>query len=223
MSENPYLSSQSVESPVVVNRTLRNTYLLLSMTLAFSAVTAYVAMQMNMPYPGTIIFLVGAIGGQFLINALRNSAMGIVAVFAWTGFMGAMLGPVLNAYIMNYSNGSELIALSLGGTAAIFFGLSGYAMVAKRDFSFLSGILFAGMIVAFVAALGNIFFQIPALSLAISSLAILVFSGFILMETQQIVRGGINNYITATVSLYVSIWSIFVHLLNLLGFLGGED
>ncbi len=223
MNREPYVMAQSVSTPVVINKVLRNTYLLLSLTLAFSAIMAVVSMQQNWPYPGTIIFLVGAIGGQFLINALRNSAAGILAVFAWTGFMGAILGPILNAYLAMYTNGGMLIAYAFGSTAMIFFSLSGYALTTKRDFSFLGGMLFAGMMVAFIAAIANIWLQIPALSLAISSVAVLVFSGFILWETQQIARGGIDNYIIATTMLFASIWNLFVHLLHLLSFLMGEE
>ncbi len=223
MNQTPYMMDQAVSAPVVINRTLRNTYLLLGMSLAVSALAAVWAMKTNMGYPGTLVFLLGAIGGQFLITALRNSAWGIVAVFGWTAFMGAMLGPMLNAYLMLYSNGAQLIALAMGGTAAIFFGMSGYALVTKRNLSFLGGMLFAGMMVAFIAAIANIWLQMTGLSLAISAMSILVFSGFILYETQQIVRGGTDNYILATVSLYASIWSVFVHLLNLLGFVAGDD
>ncbi len=223
MNQPPYMMDQAVATPVVINRTLRNTYVLLAMSLAVSAIAAVWAMKVNLQPMGMLLFLIGGIGGQFLISALRNSAWGILAVFAWTAFMGAALGPILNAYLMLYSNGAQLVALAAGGTAAIFFLLSGYALVTRRNLSFLGGMLFAGMMVAFIAAIANIWLQITGLSLAISAMSILVFSGFILYETQQIVRGGVDNYILATVSLYASIWSVFVHLLNLLGFLSGDD
>ncbi len=223
MNQEPYVVTHATASPVVINKVLRNTYMLLSMTLGFSAVMAVVSMKLNWPHPGFIVFLVGAIGGQFVISALRNSAMGIAAVFVWTGFMGAMLGPILNAYLYRYANGGEIIGVAMGGTALVFFALSGYALTTKKNFSFLGGMLFTGMIVAFIASIANIFLQIPALSLAISSIAILVFSGFILYDTQRIIRGEETNYIMATISLYISIWAIFVHLLNLLGFLSGDD
>lgn len=205
------------------NKVLRQTYTLLSMTLAFSAIMAGVAMAVNMPMINPIITLVGYFGLFFLTYALRNSAAGLLAVFALTGFMGLTLGPIVNFYIGALSNGSQIVAMALGGTAAIFLGLSGYALTTKRDFTGIGPFLFVGILVAFCAGLVAYFFSMPALSLAVSAMFMLLMGGLILFQTQQIVRGGETNYIMATVTLYVSIYNLFLSLLQLLGFGFGED
>ena len=210
------------DSALATNRVLRNTYMLLSMTLLFSGLTAFIAMQMNMPPMGLLITLGGYFGLLFLTTKLRNSVWGIVSVFALTGFMGLTLGPLLNAYLTMFSNGGQLIMLALGGTGAIFLAMSGIALTTKRDFSGMGKFLMIGILVAFVAAIGNWFLNIPALGLAVSAMFMLLMSGLILYETQQIVRGGETNYIMATITLYVSIYNLFVSLLHILGLFGDE-
>lgn len=209
-------------SPVAAQRVLRNTYILLAMTLAFSAVAAWFSMTLNLPHPGVIITLVGYFGLLFMVQKLANRASGILAVFALTGFMGYTLGPILTAYLA-LPHGPAIVMQAFGGTAAIFLGLSVYAAFSKRDFSFLGGMLFAGMLVAFFAGIGALLFHVPALSLAVSAMVVLLMSGMILFETSQIVRGGETNYILATVSLYVTLFNLFTSLLQLLGVVGGSE
>ena len=221
--QNSYANVATRESALATNRVLRNTYMLLSMTLLFSGVMAFVAMQMNMPYFGPWVTLGGYFALLFLTGWLRNSAWGLLSVFALTGFMGLTLGPLLNAYIGAFSNGGELIMLSLGGTGVIFLAMSGIALTTKKDLSWMGKFLTVGILVAFVAAIANIFLGIAALSLAVSSMFMLLMAGLILFETQQIVRGGETNYIMATVTLYVSIYNLFTSLLHLLAVFAGED
>jgi modulator of FtsH protease len=205
------------------NRVLRNTYLLLAMTLGFSALTAGLAMSANMPSLGLLPTLLGYFGLLFLTQYLRNSVWGLVSVFALTGFMGLTLGPMLNAYVGAFANGPQLVATAFGGTAAVFIGLSAYALTTRRDFSFMGGMLFAGVLVAFLAGLAAYFFQMPGLSLAVSALFVMLMAGLILFQTSAIVHGGETNYIMATVTLYVSIYNMFTSLLHLLGFFGGDE
>jgi modulator of FtsH protease len=216
-------SSVQTVSKVEMNKVLRNTYALLSMTLLFSAVMAGVSMAMNWPYPSFIVVLGGYFGLLFLTTKLRNSAWGILAVFALTGFMGATLGPIINMYLYRFGNGTEIVMMALGGTGVIFLAMSGLALTSKRDFSFMGKFLAIGILVAFLAAIGNLFFQLPALGLAVSSMFILLMAGLILYQTQQIIRGGETNYIMATVTLFVSIFNLFTSLLHILGFGFGED
>ena len=204
------------------NRVLRNTYMLLGMTLAFSAVTAMISMALQLPSIMYLVFVLIGFGLLFVVNRMANTAKGLPAIFAFTGVMGAALGPMLNEYL-SMDNGPELVLQSLGGTALIFFGLSAYALQSKRDFSFMSGFLFAGLLVAIVAMIANIFLAIPALSLTISAAVVMIMSGLILMDTSRIVHGGETNYIRATVGLYLNIFNLFVHLLHLLGVFGGDD
>jgi modulator of FtsH protease len=211
------------ESILSTNKMLRNTYMLLSMTLLFSAATAGIAMVLNLPHPGMIITLVGYFGLLFLTSKFSNSALGLLFVFALTGFMGLTLGPILNMYLTAFSNGHELIMTALGGTGVIFLGLSGYALTTRKDFSFIGGFLMTGILVAFVAGLAAMFFSIPALSLAVSAMFVLLMSAMILFETSNIVHGGETNYILATVSLYVSIYNLFLSLLQLLAAFSGDD
>jgi len=205
------------------NKVLKNTYLLLSMTLLFSAAMAAVAMTLNLPHPGLIITLVGYFGLLFLTSKFSNSALGIVFVFALTGFMGMTLGPVLNMYVQAFSNGHQLILTALGGTGVIFLGLSAYALITRKDFSFMAGFLMVGVLVAFFAGLAAVLFSVPALTLAVSAMFILLMAGMILFQTSEIVHGGETNYILATVSLYVSLYNLFTSLLQLLGIFGGDD
>lgn len=222
MKLNPAISHQEA-SILASNKLLRNTYMLLAMTLLFSALTAGLAMYFNLPHPGMIITLVGFYGLLFLTTKFRNSAMGLICVFALTGFMGLTLGPVLSMYIKAFSNGHELIIMALGGTGAIFLGLSAYALTTRKDFSFMGGFLMVGILVAFLAGIGAMIFAIPTLSLAVSAMFILLMSGMILYQTSAMVNGGETNYILATVNLYVSIYNLFLSLLQILGVFGGDD
>jgi modulator of FtsH protease len=208
---------------IVINRTLRNTYQLLSVTLLFSGLMAFLSMSLNFPYLGIWITLGGYFGLLFLVTKLRNSAAGIIAVFALTGFMGLTLGPIIGIYTTAFSNGTELVSMAMTGTAAIFLSLSFYALYSKKDFSFLSGFLTAGIVVAFLAGIAAYFFQIPTLALTVSAAFILLMSGLILFETSNIIRGGETNYIMATVTLYISIYNLFLSLLHLLGVFSGDD
>jgi len=212
----------TAEGVLSTNKVLRNTYALLSMTLLFSALTAGVAMATNMPPLGLLLTLGGYFGLLFLTNYLRNSVWGIASVFALTGFMGLTLGPILNLYIANLANGAQLVGMALGGTGAIFLALSGYALTTQKDFSFLRSFLFAGIIVAFVASLAAVLFNIPALQLAVSAAMMLLMSGLILYQTSEIINGGETNYIMATVTLYVAIFNLFTSLLHLLTAFAGE-
>ncbi len=205
------------EQALATNRVLRNTYWLLSLTLAFSAATAGFAMVSGAPMLSIWVVLGGFFGLLFLTTHLRDSAWGLLAVFALTGFMGYTLGPVLNFYLTALSNGPQVVMTAMGGTAVIFLSLSAYALTTRRDFSFMRGFLFTGIIVAFLAALAAYFFTMPALSLAVSVMFMLLMSGLILYQTSEIIHGGETNYIMATVTLYVAIYNLFTSLLHLLG------
>ncbi len=204
------------------HKVLRNTYLLLAMTLLFSGVVAGAAIALRLPHPGIIVTLVGYFGLLFLTTKLRDSGWGLLSVFGLTGFMGYTLGPIVSHYL-SMPNGGQTVMLAMGGTGAVFLGLSAYAVISRKDFSFMSGFLTVGILVAFLASLGAIFFQIPALSLTVSAAFVLLMSGLILFETSRIIRGGETNYIMATVSLFVSIYNLFLSLLQLLGFAGSGD
>lgn len=205
-----------------INKVVRNTYMLLSLTLAFSTLTAGVSMALKLPHPGLILTLVGYFGLLFLTTKFRNSGFGIGFVFALTGFMGYTLGPMLNAYLA-LPNGSQVVMMAMGGTAAIFLGLSAYVMTTRRDFSFMGGFLMVGILVAFLAGLGAMFFELPGLSLAVSAMFVLLMSGLILYETSNIIHGGETNYVMATVTLFVAIFNLFTSLLQLLGFASNND
>jgi modulator of FtsH protease len=212
---------RSKESVLVTNKLLRNTYSLLAMTLGFSALTAGLSMAMNFPHLG-LLTLVGYFGLLFLTTKLRNSAWGIVSVFALTGFMGLTLGPMIN-YYLSMPNGGQIVMQALGGTGAIFLALSAYAIKSEKDFSFMGGFLMVGILVGFLAALGAYFFEMPGLSLAVSAMFVLLMSGLILYQTSEIIHGGETNYIMATVTLYISIYNLFTSLLHLLGAFSGDD
>ncbi|HHJ37848.1 MAG: hypothetical protein AXA67_01800 [Methylothermaceae bacteria B42] len=204
------------------NKVLRNTYALLAMTLLFSAFTAGLSMALNLPHPGIIITLVGYFGLLFLTQKFSNSAWGLLFVFLLTGFMGMTLGPILTMYLKFIPNGHQIVMTALGGTGLTFLGMSAYALISRKDFSFLGGFLFAGILVAFLAGLAAIFFHLPALSLAVSAMFVVLMAALILFETSQIIHGGETNYILATVTLYVAIYNLFTSLLHLLGFMGEE-
>jgi modulator of FtsH protease len=222
MSQYQLESTHSRESSLAVNKVLKNTYMLLGLTLAFSALTAAFAMASNAAPVNIWVMLIGFYGLLFLTHKMANSAWGLLCVFALTGFMGYTLGPILG-YYMASANGSQLVMTALGGTAFIFFGLSAYALISKKDFSFLSGFMMAGFLVILAAVVANIFLQIPALQLALSAAFMLFSSAAILMQTGAIINGGERNYILATVTLYVSLYNIFISLLNLLTAFGSDE
>lgn len=223
MQANYQTLPQTGELTQVRNKVLKNTYALLAMTLLFSSLTAGVSIVMNPPhFTGLVTSVLALLLLWFVLPRTANSAMGLAVVFGVTGLLGFGLGPLLNAYL-NTANGSQIIMTALGGTGIIFLALSAYALTTKRDFSFMGGMLMVGMIVVVIAAIANIFLAMPALSLTISAIVILLMSGFILYDTGRIVNGGETNYILATVSLYLSIYNIFVSLLQLLGIFGGDD
>ena len=223
----PFRTTATVDRAIETNdaarRVLRNTWNLLAMTLLFSAGMALLAMRAGWGYPGPLVVLAGYFGLLFLTTKLRHSAWGILSVFALTGFMGATFGPILNAYMTGFSNGSELVAAAFATTAIAFVGLSAFALTTKKDFSFLAPMLFVGILVAFVCGLIALFFQLSVLSLAVSGMFSLLMCGLILFQTQQIVQGGERNYIMATVTLFVSIYNLFSSLLHLFGFMFGEE
>jgi len=210
------------ESALATNKVLRNTYMLLSLTLLFSALTAGFAMVTNAPPLHWLITLGGYFGLLFVVTRLRNSIWGLAAVFALTGFLGYTLGPILNFYL-SLPNGSQVVMTALAGTGAIFLALSGYALVSRKDFSFMGSFLMVGMLVAFLAGLGAMLFHIPMLSLAVSAMVILLMSGMILWQTSDIIHGGETNYIMATVTLYITLFNLFVNLLQILGIFSGDD
>ncbi|AYH45259.1 Bax inhibitor-1/YccA family protein [Azoarcus sp. DN11] len=213
--------TRSEASVLSTNRVIRNTYLLLSMTLAFSAATAGLSMALGLPHPGLIITLVGYFGLLFLTTKFRDSGLGVLFVFALTGFMGFTLGPIVSRYLA-LPNGHQIVMQAMGGTAAIFLGLSAYAVTTRKDFSFMGGFLTVGILVAFLAGLGAVFFSMPGLSLAVSAMFVLLMSGLILYETSNIIHGGETNYVMATVTLYVTIYNLFTSLLQLLGVMNDD-
>jgi len=208
------ISTTRQSSLLATHKVLRNTYFLLGLTLAFSAVTATLSTVFALPAPGLIIMLVGFYGLMFLTYRLADSPAGILAAFAFTGFLGYCLGPILNSLLS--AGMGDVIGLALGGTALVFFCCSAYVLTTRKDMSFLGGMMMAGFVVLLVAVLANLFLHIPALHLAISVMFVLFSSGAILWETSNIIHGGETNYIRATVSLYVSVYNIFVSLLSIL-------
>ncbi|MFN7694153.1 MAG: Bax inhibitor-1/YccA family protein [Burkholderiales bacterium] len=211
-----------IASTIATHRVLRNTYALLSLTLMWAAAVASAGVLFNWAHPGMLISLVGTLGLFFLVYKLRNSAAALPAVFALTGFMGYTLGPLVNS-VMSLPGGAQSVAMALGATGITFMGLSAFVLVTKRDFSFMGGFLFVGMVIALIAGLAAMFFQIPALSLAVSAAVALLSAGLILFETSRIVNGGETNYVMATVGLFLSIYNLFVSLLSLFGFAGSNE
>ena len=209
------------ESLLSTHKVLRNTYFLLGLTMAFSAVVAYISMSLNLPYPNLIVLLLGFYGLLFVTNRLANSAWGILAAFAFTGFMGYTIGPILNMYV---ARGMEdLIMLAFAGTAIVFFACSAYVLTTKKDMSFLSTAIFSLFIVLLLGIVASFFFQIPALAVGISALFVVFSTMTILYETSNIIYGGETNYIRATVSIYVSIYNLFISLLRLLSIFSSDD
>lgn len=220
--QRPTAYQHSAVSEAEVSKLFRNTYSLLAMTMAFSALVAFASMSLNLPHPGLIITLVGFYGLLFLTTKLRNSGWGLLSTFAFTGFLGYTLGPILNAYL-SLPNGGQLVSMALGMTALVFFSLSAYAILTRKDFSFLSGFIMAGFVVLLCAVVASFFFQISGLQMAISAGFVLFSSAVILYQTSAIIHGGENNYIMATITLFVSIYNLFLSLLQLLGIFGSDD
>jgi modulator of FtsH protease len=223
MREQDYTLSHTAKgADLEVSRVLRNTYGLLALTLAFSAVMAFVAQQMNVRYPNVFVVLIGFYGLFFLTNKLQDSVWGIVSTFALTGFMGYILGPILNRYL-GMAGGAEIVGSAFAMTALVFGGLSAYVLITRKDMSFLSGFITAGFFVLLGATVAGMFFNISGLQLAISAGFVLFSSVCILFQTSAIIQGGERNYIMATVSLYVSIYNLFVSLLQLFGLMSRDD
>jgi len=222
MQDQIQFSSDSRESALATNKVLRNTYALLSMTLIFSAVTAMMAISSNAAPVNFIVQIAVLFGTLFALHKFKNSVWSIPLVFFFTGFLGYTAGPIVNFYL-GMANGGDIVTTALAMTGITFLGLSAYAVSTRKDFSFMSGFLMMGLIVVIVASLANIFFAIPALSLAISAVGVLVFSGFILYDTSRMVNGGETNYVMMTVSLYLNIYNLFLMLLHLTGALSGDD
>ncbi len=212
----------AASSAISTNKVLRNTYALLSLTLLFSAMTAGITMAFNLPHPGILLTLGGYFGLLFATSHFRNSGLGLFFVFALTGFMGYTLGPILNSYLA-LPNGGQMVMTALGSTGVIFVGLSAYVSITQKDFSFMGSFLFAGILVAFIASLAAIFFEMPMLSIVVSSMFVLLMSGLILFETSNIIRGGETNYIMATVTLFVALFNLFTSLLHLIGFMNSNE
>lgn len=214
-------TARTQSAALATNKVIRNTYMLLSMTLAFSAVMAFVAMATGARPISWIVMIAVFIGGPFLIHALRNSVWSLPLTFVFTGFMGYVLGPIVSLYL-SLPNGSEIVMGALATTAVTFVGLSAYALTTRKDFSFLGGFVFVGFLVVLAAIVANLFLGLPALSLAISAAAVLVVSAAILFDTSRMVHDGETNYVMMTVSLYANIYVLFLHLLNLFHAFTGE-
>ncbi len=222
MNEQNYALNPAQAEQLEVSRVLRNTYGLLALTLAFSGLVAYAAQQMRVPYPSIFVVLIGFYGLFFLTVKLRNSAWGLVSTFALTGFMGYTLGPILSMYL-GMPNGGEVVSSAFAMTALVFFGLSAYVLTTRKDMSFLGGFITAGFFVLIGAMLVSIFFNISGLQLAISAGFVVFSSVCILFQTSAIIHGGERNYIMATISLYVSIYNLFISLLQLIGVFSSND
>ncbi|MCQ9373439.1 Bax inhibitor-1/YccA family protein [Methyloversatilis sp. XJ19-13] len=203
-------------------KVLRNTYMLLGLNLAFSALIAGVAASMAWPSPGILLTLAGYFGLLFAVSRFRDSGVGVMLTFALTGFMGYTIGPLLSS-VVALPGGGQIVTMALGATAGVFLAMSTWASVTKRDLNGMGGFLFIGMVVAILAGLGAIFFQMPALSLTVSAAVVLLMAGMIAFETQRIVRGGETNYVMATTGLFVSIFNLFTSLLQLFGFMSSSD
>lgn len=221
MENNTMYQRASSTSVLEINKVLRNTYALLAMTLMFSAAMAGVAMMSGVGFINPFVLLAGFYGLLFLTHKTQDSAFGVVSVFALTGFMGFTLGPILSAYIG--AGMGDIVMMAFGGTAVIFFALSGYVLTTRKDMSFIGGMLVALTVVVLIGMVANLFLAIPALSLAMSAMFMLLSSGLILYKTSEIIHGGETNYISATVTLFVSLYNIFISLLNILTALTGGD
>ena len=216
------MNTAGLESVISTNKVLKNTYMLLGITLLFSAITAGISMAMGLGHGAALVLSLVGFGLLFVVHRTADSSKGLIAIFAFTGVMGASIGPMLNYYLA-MPNGPALVMQALGGTAVVFFGLSAYALTTRKDFSYMGGFLMVGLLVAVVAMIANIFLAIPALSLTISAAVVMIMSGLILFDTSRIINGGETNYIRATVSLYLNIYNLFIHMLHLLSALSGRD
>jgi len=222
MSDTDYTIARGVQPAVATNKVLKNTYMLLSATLVFSALMAGLSIMLAVPsWMYLVSIIVAMVLGIFVLPRTANAGTGIGMIFLITGLLGFGLGAILTIYLA-LPKGPQIIGTAFAGTGLIFLGLSGYALTSKRDFSFVGGFLFAGVMVVFVVGIANIFLGMPALSLAISGAIILLMSGFILFDTSRIINGGETNYIMATYGLYLSIFNIFISLLQILGIMGDE-
>ncbi len=217
-----YVVVHRKDTTLTTNQVLRKTYFLLSLTLLFSAFTALATMMGFLPYAGSGVTIIGMFGLMFLAQGLSKSKWGLFAVFGFTGFMGYALAPLLAYYLHAYHNGALLILTALGGTGTIFLALSIYALISRKDFSYMGGLLFVAISAAFLASVASIFLQIPILPVLVSCAFVVICSGLILFQTSQIINGGEQNYIMATISLYVTLFNLFVSLLNILSFFGGR-
>ena len=216
------VNSLGLESALSTNKVLKNTYMLLGMTLLFSTVTAGISMSIGLGHGAGLMLTLVGFGLLFVVHKTADSSKGLIAIFAFTGVMGASIGPMLN-YYLSMPGGPALVMQALGATAVVFFGLSAYALTTRKDFSYMGGFLMVGLLVAVVAMIANIFLNIPALSLTISAAVVMIMSGLILFDTSRIINGGETNYIRATVSLYLDIYNLFIHLLHLMTALSGDD
>lgn len=230
--QTPYdMTARTAETAIspAAHKVLRNTYMLLGLTMVPTLVGALIGMRLDFTFAANspILFSLGALavmfGMFFAISATRNSPIGLVLLLALTGFMGLVLGPILQV-ALSLNNGGEIVTLAAGGTGVIFFTLAGIATTTKRDFSFMGKFLLVGLVLLILASLANLFFQVPALSLTLSAIAVLLFSGLILYDVSRIVHGGETNYIMATLAIYLNIYNLFVNLLHLLmAFMGDRD
>lgn len=214
--------SAGIGETISQHKVLRNTYMLLSLTLLFSAATAGISMMLQLGHGVSLVTMLGAFGVLFALGRYAESSTGLWLTFLFTGLLGFSLGPILNTYISVFSNGGQIVMMALGGTGVIFLGLSAYALTTKKDFSFLQGFLMVGILAAVVASFATMFFNVPLFSLALSGVFVLLMSGLILFQTSQIIHGGETNYILATVSLYVAIYNLFTSLLHILAAFAGE-
>lgn len=213
----------ATKSLLATHIVLRNTYMLLGLSILFSAFTATVSLMLNVRQPGFLLLIGGMYGLLFLTQRLANSVWGLASAFAFTGFMGYTLGPMLNFYIHAFANGGEIILTSLGTTALIFMSLSAYALTTRENFNYMGGMLFVAIMVAFFAGIGAMVFGIPLLSIAVSGAFALISSALILYHTSEIIHGGERNYIMATISLYVALFNLFISLLRIFSFFAGSS
>lgn len=217
----------TVAIAAVQNKVLRNTYMMLALTMIPTVIGAFIGLSTNFsfmaehPIMGSLLMFGAMMGLLFVVSALRNSIWGVVALLGFTFVAGVFLGPILQA-ALHLRNGAQLVGMAAGGTGLIFFSLATLATVTKKDFSFMGKFLFIGLILLVVASLANLFFQVPALALTISAIAVLIFSAYILYDISQIIQGGETNYVMATLNLYMDIYNIFINLLSLLMALSGE-
>jgi len=214
-------TAQSTQLALVQHKVLRNTYLLLALTMIPTVIGALVGTATDFtflaqhPIMGPLLMLAAMFGLMFAVGATRNSIWGVVLLLAFTFVMGWWLGPMLQ-YALHFRNGGQLIGIAAGGTGVMFFTLAGIATVTRKDFSFMGKFLMVGLILLIIASIANLFFMIPAASMTISALIILLFSGYILYDVSQIIQGGETNYVMATLKIYLDIYNIFINLLNLL-------